>query len=72
MVSRAIVLKGCFYEVATGLRQRLPECGKRTYGNCISCGNEIDRQRLDIVLWSNLCIVCHEESEPWQGGESAP
>jgi len=31
---------------------------KGTYGNCVGCGKQIDLRRLEVVPWSNFCIVC--------------
>jgi RNA polymerase-binding protein DksA len=37
-----------------------------TYGNCMSCGQEISLERLDFVPWTTLCVACQtlEEAKP--------
>ncbi len=34
-----------------------------TFGECISCGAEINSKRLDAVPWANHCIECQEKQE---------
>lgn len=34
-----------------------------TFGECISCGNEINPKRLDAVPWTRHCIECQEKLE---------
>src|SRR5512135_2924758 len=34
-----------------------------TFGQCISCGNEINPKRLDAVPWTRHCIACQEKLE---------
>ncbi len=33
------------------------------FGQCISCGNEINAKRLDAVPWTRYCIECQEKVE---------
>src|SRR5205085_6948080 len=33
------------------------------YGECVSCGNDINEKRLLAVPWAALCIQCQEETE---------
>ncbi len=33
------------------------------YGECISCGNEINPKRLNAVPWARYCIACQEKLE---------
>jgi DnaK suppressor protein len=42
-----------------------------TYGECISCGREINPKRLDAVPWTRHCIECQEKLEQGQLEESA-
>jgi DnaK suppressor protein len=37
-----------------------------TFGECISCGNEINPKRLDAVPWTRYCIECQEKLEKGQ------
>ncbi len=34
-----------------------------TFGQCISCGNEINPRRLEAVPWTRHCIACQEKLE---------
>jgi RNA polymerase-binding protein DksA len=34
-----------------------------TYGTCVTCGNEIPRERLEANPWASLCIDCKRRSE---------
>lgn len=33
------------------------------FGQCISCGNDINPKRLEAVPWTRHCIVCQEKLE---------
>lgn len=37
-----------------------------TFGECISCGNEINPKRLEAVPWTRYCIDCQEKLEKGQ------
>jgi len=34
-----------------------------TFGECVSCGNEINPKRLEAVPWTRYCIECQEKKE---------
>jgi len=34
-----------------------------SFGQCISCGNEINPKRLEAVPWTRYCIACQEKLE---------
>ncbi len=36
------------------------------FGQCISCGEEINAKRLDAVPWTRYCIACQEKMESGQ------
>jgi len=36
---------------------------KGSYGECITCGNEINAKRLQAVPWTRYCISCQEKQE---------
>jgi RNA polymerase-binding transcription factor len=42
-----------------------------TYGECISCGQEINTKRLEAVPWTRHCIECQEKLEKGMLEESA-
>ena len=37
-----------------------------TFGECVSCGNEINAKRLEAVPWTRYCIACQEKLEQGQ------
>jgi DnaK suppressor protein len=37
-----------------------------SFGECISCGNEINAKRLEAVPWTRHCIECQEKLEKGQ------
>jgi RNA polymerase-binding transcription factor len=37
-----------------------------TFGQCISCGEEINAKRLEAVPWTRFCINCQEKMERGQ------
>lgn len=37
-----------------------------SFGECISCGNEINPKRLEAVPWTRYCIECQEKLEKGQ------
>ena len=36
------------------------------FGECVSCGNEINAKRLEAVPWTRYCIDCQEKLEKGQ------
>ncbi|HYX53415.1 MAG TPA: TraR/DksA family transcriptional regulator [Candidatus Limnocylindrales bacterium] len=34
-----------------------------SFGECVSCGNEINSKRLEAVPWTRYCIECQEKKE---------
>jgi len=36
------------------------------YGECVSCGEEINAKRLEAVPWTRYCIKCQEKIEQGQ------
>jgi len=36
------------------------------FGECVSCGNEINPKRLEAVPWTRYCIECQEKLENGQ------
>ncbi|MGZ4868693.1 MAG: TraR/DksA family transcriptional regulator, partial [Candidatus Angelobacter sp.] len=36
------------------------------FGECVSCGNEINAKRLEAVPWTRYCIACQEKVEKGQ------
>jgi DnaK suppressor protein len=40
------------------------------FGQCTSCGAEINAKRLDAVPWTRYCIACQEKAEQGQMEEN--
>src|SRR5213083_2477465 len=38
----------------------LKRISEGTFGNCLSCGQEINSKRLEAVPWVRYCITCQE------------
>lgn len=36
---------------------------EKTYGVCVSCGVEINKERLDTLPWATMCIRCKNANE---------
>jgi DnaK suppressor protein len=36
------------------------------FGNCVSCGKEVNPKRLEAVPWTRFCIDCQEKLEQGQ------
>ncbi|HYR44229.1 MAG TPA: TraR/DksA family transcriptional regulator [Terriglobia bacterium] len=51
------------YARLKSIQQALNALDRGQYGECINCGEDIDRKRLDAVPWATLCIVCQELTE---------
>ena len=34
-----------------------------TFGECVSCGTEINAKRLEALPWARYCLVCQERLE---------
>ena len=41
----------------------LGRIGDGSFGQCVSCRNEIDSKRLEAVPWTLYCIQCQEDFE---------
>lgn len=45
------------------VREALERIKDGTYGECVSCQDEINVKRLEAVPWTRLCIRCQELEE---------
>jgi len=59
--SSATVLKEYLIRGREEITSALTRIQEGAYGNCVSCGHEISQQRLKVVPWLKLCIVCEQE-----------
>jgi DnaK suppressor protein len=50
-------------QMVEGALERIRE---GTFGQCISCGKEINPRRLEAVPWTRHCIECQEKLEQGQ------
>ncbi len=49
------------------IRSALQRLETGSFGYCESCGEKIDRKRLDAVPWAPYCMSCQEEEERQNG-----
>ncbi len=42
-----------------------------SYGECVTCGNEINPRRLEAVPWARHCISCQQKLESGEVSEQA-
>ena len=56
-------------QMVEGALSRLRE---GTFGQCISCGKDINPKRLEAVPWTRHCIECQEKLEQGQLEQAAP
>lgn len=45
------------------IESALRRVNEGSFGNCISCGNEISQTRLDSIPWATKCIECKNKDE---------
>src|SRR5438105_1076409 len=45
------------------IREAVERIEKGTYGECLTCGEDINEKRLTAIPWVALCISCQEETE---------
>src|SRR5437016_3620286 len=45
------------------IQEALKALDRGQYGECVSCGNDINEKRLEAVPWTTMCIRCQEETE---------
>jgi RNA polymerase-binding transcription factor len=45
------------------IQEALKALDRGQYGECVSCGNDINEKRLDAVPWATMCILCQEAAE---------
>jgi DnaK suppressor protein len=45
------------------VEEALGRVRSREFGSCQSCGEPIDRKRLDAVPWARFCRSCQEQEE---------
>ncbi len=45
------------------VEEALHRINEGVYGECVSCGREINAKRLEAVPWARYCIECQEKIE---------
>ncbi len=53
------------------VKAALTRSGSKEFGRCQSCGELINKKRLDAVPWALYCHACQEEEEGRGGQDSA-
>lgn len=52
------------------IEDALKRMDREEYGECSTCGEDINEKRLVAVPWATLCIACQEEAERESSAES--
>jgi len=47
-------------EIVRRIDAALDRIERGTYGNCVHCGNQVQKGRLQAVPWARHCIECQE------------
>lgn len=61
----------------TLVREALRRAGHGGFGECVACGQAIEKKRLDAVPWANYCVPCQDRQDgqlsqqPSYGGGSS-
>ncbi len=50
-------------EILQQVDEALQRIGKRTFGTCQECSDELNRKRLEAVPWASHCVKCQEKIE---------
>ena len=50
-------------EILSQIDKALERIESGTYGTCVECGREIQRERLEAYPWASLCIDCKRRAE---------
>jgi len=50
-------------QVLSEIDDALQRIDAGTYGTCVSCGQQIPRERLEANPWASLCIDCKRRAE---------
>jgi len=45
------------------VQEALKALDRGQYGECVTCGNDINEKRLEAVPWATMCILCQEAAE---------
>ncbi|HBD94801.1 MAG: hypothetical protein A2015_00570 [Spirochaetes bacterium GWF1_31_7] len=46
-----------------GIEAALRRIEEKSFGSCVSCGCEINTERLDALPWASMCIKCKTQNE---------
>ncbi len=49
-----------------GIEAALRRIDENSFGQCVSCGCQITKERLDTLPWVTMCIKCKNEMEKHQ------
>lgn len=45
------------------IAEAIDRIGEGNFGDCMNCGEQVERKRLEAVPWARLCIKCQELEE---------
>lgn len=67
---KAYIIGSANGRVLEDIDEALENIEKDSYGICVSCGQPIGRDRLEVVPYARLCISCQTKSEGAPGGRA--
>jgi YteA family regulatory protein len=67
-----LALKNNFDEIQQRVNEALERFDAGKYGICEDCGREIDRERLEALPYTTLCIDCQQEEEDHHRNRERP
>lgn len=70
--SKDIALRGATCSEIKAIDDALLRVDNGKYGYCETCGNEIDKERLEAIPFTTVCKVCKEEEESQFTGKARP
>ncbi len=67
---KAYIIGSASGRVLADIDEALENLDKEDFGVCVSCGQPIGRDRLEVVPYAKLCITCKAKSEGAPGGNA--
>lgn len=65
---KAYMIGSASGRVLEDIDEALENLEKEGFGACVSCGQPIGRERLEVVPYAKLCISCKSRAESSPGG----
>lgn len=58
-----VTLQGSDFAWLRSIREAVERIDNGSYGECVSCGEDINESSLDALPWVSFCIRCQEQTE---------